>query len=212
MIPIGCWFRPAAEQTGTVTAGGGRRSGRVSEADHALWTEVIRTARPLHINRAPEMPITPKMKLDSAENSVAALNSNPPSPNKRSARNGEDVQQLGPATPGLDRRTAQRLRKGKLTPQARLDLHGMTMDRAHGRLNGFILDARARGLRCVLVITGKGKPREDGWRVSLTGVLRDAVPRWLSLPPLAPLVVGVFPANQRHGGGGAFYVYLKKER
>jgi len=120
------------------------------------------------------------------------------------------VQALGPSTPGLDRRTAERLRRGKLAPQARLDLHGVTLARAHRLLEGFLRDARGRGLRCVLVITGKGRKRVEGWRETEGGALRDSVPRWIGTPPLSRLVVGIYPAHPRHGGGGAFYVYLKR--
>ena len=57
---------------------------------------------------------------------------------------------------GVDRRSAERLRRGRLPVEARLDLHGYTQDQAHGALDHFLGEAQARGLRCVLVITGKG--------------------------------------------------------
>ncbi|MEM9198021.1 MAG: Smr/MutS family protein [Pseudomonadota bacterium] len=119
---------------------------------------------------------------------------------------------LGPATPGLDRRTAERLRRGRIAPEARIDLHGHTQERAHAVCRQFILAQQARGRRCVLVITGKGKRGPDEWGRPAQGLLRNAVPRWLALPPLSALVVGVYPASPRHGGDGAFYVYLRKSR
>lgn len=123
---------------------------------------------------------------------------------------------LSPSTPGLDRRTSERLRRGKIVPEARLDLHGMTSARAHQALIGFISRSAAGGMRCVLVITGKGgRPRapEPGeWREPEPGmgVLKSLTPQWLAQPPLSALVVGVYPAHVSHGGGGAFYVYLRK--
>ncbi|MEM7523600.1 MAG: Smr/MutS family protein [Pseudomonadota bacterium] len=120
-----------------------------------------------------------------------------------------------PTTPpsGLDRNTETRLRKGKRDPDARIDLHGMTAGRAHAALNRFIIDSRARGLRCVLVITGKGAvgARRDFGDPS-PGVLRREAPVWLSTPPLASMVVNVSQAHPKHGGGGALYVYLKRQR
>lgn len=116
---------------------------------------------------------------------------------------------------GLDKRTAGRLKRGKRNPEARLDLHGMTAATAHSTLARFLHRARSEGKRCVLVITGKGgrKPAEDApYMPERIGVLRYAVPEWLTTPPLAPLVVGVYPAHQSHGGSGALYVYLKKPR
>jgi DNA-nicking Smr family endonuclease len=117
---------------------------------------------------------------------------------------------LGPATPGLDRRTAERLRRGRTDPEARLDLHGRTLEAAHSELAAFIRRVHGQGMRVVLVITGKGRPQPEGWFARGGGALRENVPRWLGLPPLAALVVGVYPAHARHGGGGAFYVYLKR--
>ena len=128
----------------------------------------------------------------------------------------EPVQTLSSATPGLDRRTAQRLRRGKIAPEARLDLHGMTAERAHRALIGFIQSNYASGARCVLVITGKGGRKRDPepgvWRETEpgAGVLRTLAPEWLSQAPLSGLVTGVYAAHVSHGGGGALYVYLRK--
>ncbi|SFI13131.1 Smr/MutS family protein [Albimonas pacifica] len=116
---------------------------------------------------------------------------------------------------GLDRRTADRLKRGRRPPEARLDLHGMTADRAHASLSSFIRSTRAQGLRCVLVVTGKGgrKPVEDApFMPERTGVLRHAVPLWLGQAPLAHMIVGIYPAHRSHGGEGALYVYLRKIR
>lgn len=113
----------------------------------------------------------------------------------------------------MDRKTHTKMKRGKVRPEARIDLHGMTMDRAHPALTGFILRAAAQGHRLVLVITGKGKDRDDDGPIPVRrGVLRHNVPHWLSLQPLAPLVLQVTPAHDRHGGGGAYYVYLRRSR
>ncbi|MGF1446310.1 MAG: Smr/MutS family protein [Pikeienuella sp.] len=122
---------------------------------------------------------------------------------------------VGRPEPGLDRRTAERLRRGERTPDARIDLHGMTAARAHARLDGFIRQSIAARHRCVLVITGKGGRKESGedapFMTPRGGILRDAAPRWLRSGPHARQIVGIYEAHQRHGGGGAFYVYLKKK-
>ncbi|MEO0681713.1 MAG: Smr/MutS family protein [Pseudomonadota bacterium] len=144
----------------------------------------------------------------------AARSPRPGAPQVAVQRARSPYDALDPAA-GLDRRTADRLRRGKRTPEARLDLHGMTADRAHAALGAFLRRARAEGKRCVLVITGKGgrKPAEDApYMPERTGVLRYAVPEWLSTAPLSPLVVGVYKAHQTHGGEGALYVYLRKPR
>ncbi|MCJ7870997.1 Smr/MutS family protein [Phaeobacter sp. J2-8] len=113
----------------------------------------------------------------------------------------------------MDKKAFTRLKRGKLKPEARLDLHGMTLDRAYPALIGFIQRAAARDLRLVLVITGKGKHKPDEGPIpQRMGVLRHQVPQWLRMPPLGPLVMQISEAHLRHGGGGAYYVYLRRRR
>ncbi len=113
----------------------------------------------------------------------------------------------------MDQKTYGKLKRGKVVPEARLDLHGMTMDQAHPALMGFILNAHAQGKRLVLVITGKGKTRDEGGPIPVRrGVLRHNVPQWLSSPPLAQVVLQITEAHITHGGGGAYYVYLRRKR
>ena len=101
-------------------------------------------------------------------------------------------------TAGLDGNTQERLRKGQLDPDARIDLHGMTEEVAHARLLAFLTSAQRGGARLSLVITGK------------SGVLKTAVPRWLAEPDCRGLIADTRSAHRRHGGSGALYVYLRK--
>lgn len=103
---------------------------------------------------------------------------------------------------GIDRATAERLKRGRLPIEARLDLHGMTQEEAHGALAGFIRTARSGGKRCVLIITGRGKVGG--------GVLRSAVPRWLAEPGFRPHLLAVATAQPQDGGAGALYVMLRR--
>ena len=120
---------------------------------------------------------------------------------------------LSARAPSMDRRTYERMRRGRLEPEARLDLHGMTAERAHAALTRFVLSAHGRGLRLVLVITGKGRTGGDAAHAPhRAGVLRNALPHWLSQPPLAGHVLDARPAHARHGGAGAVYLYLRRAR
>jgi DNA-nicking Smr family endonuclease len=113
----------------------------------------------------------------------------------------------------MDRKRFGQMKKGRLSPEARIDLHGMTIAQAHPALQRFILDAAADGRRLVLVITGKGKTRPDHGPIpERHGVLRHQVPHWLGTAPLKPHVLQITEAHLKHGGGGAFYVYLRKPR
>ena len=103
--------------------------------------------------------------------------------------------------------------KGKLAPDARIDLHGMTVSEAHPELIRFILNAYSDGLRLVLVITGKGKAGPDvGPIPQRYGVLKHQVPNWLRSAPLGGLILQVSEAHLKHGGAGALYVYLRRVR
>ena len=209
-----------------------RRRG-LSDQDRALWRKVTADAVPLRpdrpVARAEELPVT--AKSSPAVPQTQPLNDafRPPvarNPSVRPAlKNSEpltrfetvqrDPQQVGRPEPGIDRRTADRLRRGERAPDARIDLHGMSADRAHRALDGFIAQALGRNLRCVLVITGKGG-RHSGEDAPFMrhdqGILRQSVPRWLQSGPHARRIVGLFSAHPRHGGAGALYVYLKKAR
>lgn len=105
------------------------------------------------------------------------------------------------SAPGVDRRTTDRLRRGKMPIEGRLDLHGHSQESAHRALNSFIDASHTHGKRCVLVVTGKGK-----------GILQSAVPRWLNEPYLRPKVLSIEYAQQKDGGTGALYVLLRRHR
>lgn len=190
-----------------------RRPRGLSAEDEALWEKVVAKATPLAKKRS-------KLALPERVNPKP-----PPAPTAtpdftlRPFKVGETAQprQIAPAripAPAMDHKAYTRLKRGKLKPEARIDLHGLTLAQAHPRLDGFIQSAHASGKRLVLVITGKGRSgRDDGGPIpSHPGALRRQVPDWLARPPLGALVLQVTPANIRHGGDGAYYVYLRRRR
>jgi DNA-nicking Smr family endonuclease len=108
----------------------------------------------------------------------------------------------------LGRRERQRLARGTLAIDARIDLHGLTQSEAHAALARFLRRAQADDARFVLVITGKGARFPGAER----GVLRRQVPLWLGLPEFRAYVVGFEDADTTHGGQGALYVRLRRRR
>ncbi len=123
------------------------------------------------------------------------------------------VDHLSAAPLRMDRKAFTRMKRGKLRPEGRIDLHGMTLDKAQPALVRFILSAQASGKRLVLVITGKGKPADRPGPIPVPyGVIKHQVPQWLSMPPLAQAVLQINPAHVSHGGAGALYVYLRRGR
>lgn len=106
----------------------------------------------------------------------------------------------------VDKRSAERMRRGRLPIEAALDLHGHTQRTARDALDHFLADAQEAGLRCVLVVTGKGTTTAAG------GVLRAQVPSWLNELPNRPRVLAFDYAQPQHGGMGALYILLRKRK
>lgn len=118
-----------------------------------------------------------------------------------------------PSLSRLDQRTKRRLVRGSIPIDERLDLHGYTEAAAHSLLRGFLITARSRGARVVLVITGKGQgPGKDHRGPHERGILRRAVPHWLADPSLRDVVLGFEEAHLAHGGAGAIYVRLRRPK
>ena len=105
---------------------------------------------------------------------------------------------------GIDRATAERVRRGRYPVDAVLDLHGMTQEEAHRALARTLASARAAGQRVLLVVTGHGR--------TTGGILKAAVPRWLDEPQLRHQVLMIAPARPQDGGTAALYVLLRKAR
>ena len=192
-----------------------RRSGRgLREDEQRLWSEVTRTTRRIAVFPDPP-PDPPAFPLPADAPPVSGQNEQRPLSNLPHAlapfQIGERAaprvpEAVATAPPAMDRKTWQRLGRGRLVPEARLDLHGMTLSEAHLALPAFLATAAARGRRLVLIITGKGGSTPDAPR----GVLRRQVPQWLRATPLSQWVQEVRPAHQRHGGDGALYVWLRR--
>ena len=120
---------------------------------------------------------------------------------------------LAHAPLNMDHKAHRKLTRGRLAPEARIDLHGMTLAEAHPELIRFILRAQDTGMRLVLVITGKGRLGPDDGPIPMRhGLLRHQVPVWLHQAPLASAVLQVAQAHLKHGGAGAYYVYLRRSR
>lgn len=189
----------------------------INQDELNLWNKVAQQAEPLKKQRSDVAMPAPASKEDPKAPDTF-LNALPQRLNPNSGPKPNDLapslhDTLRKAPVQMDRKAYGQMNRGKLDPEARLDLHGMTLDRAHPALVQFILSHHASGKRLVLVITGKGKHRDDGGPIPVRfGVLRHQVPQWLALPPLSGVVLQVSPAHKKHGGGGAYYVYLRRRR
>lgn len=180
-----------------------RRTRHPTHEEILLWRHVMREAQPLH-------PVPEMLGNEAGNDNVPQ----PVPPAKSAARPGpaptagKIKTKLKELVSGqlhdMDKRTAERLTKGQMAVEGRLDLHGLTEAQAHAALNRFLAVSRSLGRRCVLVITGKGAQGK--------GVIRASLPKWLNASELRPLVLGISQAKQKDGGEGAFYVLLKRNR
>jgi len=162
-------------------------------SDRAIWAEAMRGVTPLRGRSPPPLPPAPQ---------------NAGTPPLRPSLSG-----AGEATPdkierfaGIDRANAERLKRGLHPIEARLDLHGLTQAEAHRELTEFVEASYHSGRRCLLVITGRGLGPEG------PGVLKSAVPRWLAEVRTRRRILAISAAQPRHGGPGALYVLLRRQR
>lgn len=176
-------------------------TGKLSHEDRILWGRVARSVAPL--------PGKSVEEAEREEEDFAAL-LDPPRPRAMRLQPSEPQEQPAVKQPkpaarhGIDLPTRTKLAKGRLPIEGKVDLHGLTQSEAHSLLLSFLHRAYADGRRHVLVVTGKGSS------LGSEGVLRRAVPAWLSTPPFRPLVGGHEEAARRHGGSGALYIRLRR--
>jgi len=167
-----------------------------NQDDDALWQDAVKGTKPLsgrekHTGRRlPKKPPKPRRNAPGF-----------PVPNHMPQTAGGDITA---APHGVDRRTDEKLRRGRMPIDRRIDLHGMTRDEAYAALRNVVTDSYETGARCLLVITGKG--RAGG------GILKSCVPEWLRDESMGGIVLRVYPAQPPHGGSGAFYVLVKRKR
>lgn len=176
----------------------------LSPADRLLWQRVTESAKPLTKDRlsrqaeADEGTAAPRparrQTLPRAE-AVPLAPRRPPEPELATGQ-----------APGVAHRQLERLRRGLLPIEARLDLHGHRQEEAERELADFLVRAQAAGKRCVLVVTGRGVGKTE------RGVLRRMVPIWLNQPPNRGRLLAFAQAQPKHGGAGALYLLLKRRR
>jgi len=188
---------------------------KLSEADEEIWNEVRKSVSPLHLK-------TKSLKSNPLQSTRKPVEAQKPtfeieafSIGSKSATKQIDQKPDRPTqtSPHMDKRNFQRLIKGKKEIDLKIDLHGMTFDQARRHLQSRLIEAQSNGMRLVLVVTGKGnKTRTDEFNRPQSGILRQNLPKWCGEFPLSKIVLQVAQAQQKHGGSGAYYVYLRRAR
>jgi DNA-nicking Smr family endonuclease len=173
---------------------------RLRDEERKLWGHFTRSVAPLGRSPAPADP----PPAAAATKAKSATHARPP------ARAAVPAARAAARLEPFDRRLKQRLARGTASIDARIDLHGKTQSEAHAALLSFLRKAQSDGANVVLVITGKGGGARDDW--SGRGVLKRQVPQWLKLPEMRGYVVGFEDAHIGHGGQGALYVRIKRQK
>lgn len=195
-----------------------KRKRTIRPEEHALWKKVARSVTPLDETRKRSLEedadVAPAQRSSRGNVTQGDAPGTTPRLPQRHAYKAPATHH--PPVPH-DRSTEKRVRRGRVDIDARIDLHGLTQDRAYASLRHFVMMAHASGYRTILVITGKGLKARDReaepWDyVEEPGVLRRKLPEWLGLPELRQYVSGLAQAHARHGGSGAFYVTLRVGR
>lgn len=177
----------------------------LSEEESEAWEKLAATVTPMHPAIARPQPEAPK----------------PPPPKQPKLRKQQTARPIAvapraqpkPSPQGnLDSHWDRRLKSGALQPDLTLDLHGYNLDAAYDRLMGGVAQARALGMRTVLLVTGKSRPVAAADRSVSRGVIRAKVLDWLAASSHHTAIAAVRRAHQRHGGDGALYIVLKRER
>lgn len=106
---------------------------------------------------------------------------------------------------GIDRKLMERLKKGQFPVQDYIDLHGLTKHEAEVKIQNFLRESYRLGLRCVLVVHGRGLNSENH-----IPVLKERLPVWLSRGPVKKIVLAFSTAMPYDGGTGAIYILLKR--
>jgi DNA-nicking Smr family endonuclease len=171
---------------------------RLGPDESALWARVMASVQPLPGRSRPPVP------AEAVSLTPAVIQATPlvAKPLPRRA-----------AVPGvtLDAGWDKKLARGLVAPESSIDLHGHTLASAHAMLDQGLSRAIARGDRVLLLVTGK-PPRPEAERPYSRGAIRAAVGDWIAASRHADRIAAVRPAHPRHGGAGALYIVLRRQR
>lgn len=175
-----------------------RKPKALTDEDRILWGRVASTVDAYPGRMEQLLENKPAAEPQAVTRPQSAPSKAPENATPASSKRPDPPRSLNP----IDKPVYRKIAKGRVPLEARIDLHGMTQSEAHDLLLGFLIRAHGQGLRHVLVITGKGRSGD--------GILRRAVPQWLSSAAFRGLASGCEPAARGHGGDGALYVRLKR--
>ncbi|NLS01208.1 DNA mismatch repair protein MutS [Rhizobium sp. P38BS-XIX] len=179
---------------------------KLSAEDRILWGKVAKSTRPMPGRMADMEAFEAALQADAESEESSRVAKAKAAPAAESQETPAPAKQPSGRHHPLERPVKRKIAKGHLALEARIDLHGLIQSEAHSMLLDFLLRAHTRGLRHVLVITGKGSS------MGSEGALRRAVPLWFSKPEFRFLISSYEAAAQHHGGDGALYIRLSRSK
>jgi len=153
----------------------------IRDNDYNIWLKVIANIEPYHKIKKLEKIKDPDINHEETKQ-----------------KNRKDL-----TLPRAIKLNSKKNKKNKAKIDARLDLHGMTQERAFNSLSVFIEESFIRNKKKLLIITGKGKDSK--------GVLKRMLPLWLDGYNFKKYIESIEEAKLSDGGSGALYIYLKKK-
>jgi len=187
----------------------------LSKEDLILWNQVKRTFDKIS---NPQQKINKEMVLNKNEPNLYQKDIFHDSKlvQTQSTQNPKNSPNILFRSTNIDKKTYNFLKKGKIDPENILDLHGLNTKKAENNSINFIEQNYSRGKRLILIITGKGKQSNkadsSNYNNSGIGILKKSLVTWIENSEVRSSIIGIYPAHDKHGGGGAFYVYLRKKR
>ncbi|MCE2992492.1 MAG: Smr/MutS family protein [Candidatus Jidaibacter sp.] len=165
-------------------------SKHLSENDLLLWLNEVCTVKKLTIkkNSKATQPVAKKIVIREPESKLEL-----------------NVPKTYIAPTNLDFKISRKINRGQIFIDAKLDLHGFTEMQAFDALQAFVQKSFASSHRLVIVITGKGSKESPS-------VLKNKLPTWIHTDSIAPFIIGFSQASRTHGGEGALYLYLRKNK
>lgn len=185
---------------------------RLSPEERQLWARVAASVKPLTVRAKPKaLPEAESVKPGVQNIPWLTETSITHAPQAKPRQVAEPPIGKSPSNT-LDSSWDRSLSRGQKSPDLTIDLHGDTLASAHARLNRVLGDGVTHHARLILVITGK--PALDNPRLppSRRGVIRASIQDWIAASPYASNIAAVRNAHPRHGGNGALYIILKRNR
>ena len=185
----------------------------LSAQEAEAWEKVAATVVPLdpaasRVPKASDAAPVPNAPFPASAPARAPVSSRPQARLDRPP----PLARRAPAPGQLDGSWDRKLKRGEVQPDLTLDLHGHGLDAAYHRLMDGVAQARSLEARTILLVTGKPRPVDAADRGTRRGAIRAKVLDWLAASPHHDAIAAVRRAHIRHGGEGALYIVLRRNR